>query len=91
MASFCGAPGGFDDDDGPARECATGGPVLAGGPVVFMCCDPCFDGRCGKLDCDHEALDQKEFENAQDAIELLHPDCFCYVMPKEETDAQPGR
>lgn len=48
--------------------------MLAGGPVIFMCCD-------------HGALDEKEFANAQDALDLLHEGCLCFVMPKEETDA----
>jgi hypothetical protein len=59
-------------------------PVLAGGPVVFMCCDVCADGRCEKPDCDHWALDQKVFASASDALDLIHEGCMCFVVPKEE-------
>jgi hypothetical protein len=46
--------------------------VLAGGPVEFMCCDPCADGRCEKIDCDHAELDQKQFARAEDALGTLY-------------------
>lgn len=37
MASFAGHPWGEPDDSGPdPRLGDTGGPVLAGGPVLFM-------------------------------------------------------
>ena len=85
MASFAGHPWGEPDDSGPdPRPGDTGGPVLAGGPVVFMCCDPCADGSCGKVDCDHADLDRHEFARAEDAIELMHAGCFCFVSPKEK-------
>jgi hypothetical protein len=43
--------------------------------VVFNCCDPCRDGRCGQ-DCGHGELDQK----AMDAAEVSsHEYCFCTV------------
>ena len=87
MASFCGAPGGFDDDSGPEpRPGDTGGPVLAGGPVVFLCCDPCASNLCVRPDCDHGELDEKTFANAADALDLLHEGCLCFVMPKGEHD-----
>jgi hypothetical protein len=50
-----------------------------------MCCDPCAEHRCVRIDCDHAELDQKEFSNAQDALDLLHEGCLCFVTPKEET------
>lgn len=65
----------------------SGGPVLAGGPVIFMCCDPCATGLCGH-ECDHRELDEKEFANAQDALDLLHEGCLCFVMRKEDVDAE---
>jgi hypothetical protein len=85
MASFGGAPWGEPDDSGPDPDPGdTGGPVLAGGPVLFMCCDVCQDHSCGDPDCDHGELDQNEFARAEDALELGHPGCFCFVTPKEE-------
>jgi hypothetical protein len=62
----------------------TGGPVLAGGPVVFLCCDPCASHLCVRPDCDHGELDEKTFANAADALDLLHEGCLCFVMPKSE-------
>lgn len=62
------------------------GPVLAGGPVVFLCCDPCASHLCVRPDCDHGELDEKTFANAADALDLLHEGCLCFVMPKGEHD-----
>lgn len=72
----------------PCWEVRPAAPVTAGGPVLFVCCDPCASGICGRPECDHGALDENEFANATDALDLLHEGCLCFVVSKEEIDAK---
>lgn len=85
MASFYGYPHGEPDDSGPEPKPGdTGGPerVPASGPAVFDCCDACFEGRCGKPDCNHRELDGLECLNLSTASQAFdHEGCFCWVRP----------
>jgi len=45
--------------------------------VVFNCCDPCRDGRCGQ-DCGHGEFDQVSLL-AENVIPLIHDGCHCTV------------